>query len=268
MKAKVRDLEGNVVREIELPDHFEEEVREDLIKKAVLAAQSHRYQPKGVKEGAGRGYTAEYVGRRRIEPSINRVINTGHARLPHSKQHRFLLWGPVRNVPQAVKGPRAHPPKVEKNIRLKINRKERRRAIRSAIAATAVPEYVTKKHRYEGELPIVVVDDLEEMKKTKDVVRVFEKIGVLQDVEHARERKRWRAGKGKMRGRRYKRKKSVLVVVSKDKGIYRAARNLEGVEVVEVRNLNAELLAPGTHPGRLVVWTEGAIKELEHLFRI
>jgi large subunit ribosomal protein L4e len=65
-----------------------------------------------------------------------------------------------------------------------------------------------------------------------------------------------------MRGRAYKTPKSVLIVVGKNKGIYRAARNLPGVDVVEARNLNAELLAPGAHPGRLTVWTLSAIKYL------
>ncbi len=57
--------------------------------------------------------------------------------------------------------------------------------------------------------------------------------------------------------------KSFLVVVGKDSGIGMAARNLPGVDVSEVHALNAHVLAPGTHPGRLVLWTTSAIERLE-----
>jgi large subunit ribosomal protein L4e len=57
--------------------------------------------------------------------------------------------------------------------------------------------------------------------------------------------------------------KSLLIVVGSDSGISKAARNLPGVDITEVHGLNAELLAPGTHPGRLVVWTRSAISRLE-----
>jgi large subunit ribosomal protein L4e len=66
-----------------------------------------------------------------------------------------------------------------------------------------------------------------------------------------------------MRGRKMKTPKSLLIVVGEDKGIISAARNLPGVDVVEVQGLNAELLAPGTHAGRLVVWSMSAIERLE-----
>ena len=79
----------------------------------------------------------------------------------------------------------------------------------------------------------------------------------------AKERRKIRAGKGKKRGRKYKRKKSILFVVGKAEKIFKAARNLEGVDVVESRNLNAELLAPGALAGRLTVWSEDALKGLE-----
>nr|NIQ06333.1 50S ribosomal protein L4 [Candidatus Korarchaeota archaeon] len=44
------------------------------------------------------------------------------------------------------------------------------------------------------------------------------------------------------------------------------ARNLPGVDIVKVNNLNVELLAPGTHPGRLTVWTSSALEKLNELF--
>jgi large subunit ribosomal protein L4e len=57
-----------------------------------------------------------------------------------------------------------------------------------------------------------------------------------------------------------------LVVVAENKGIVEAARNVPGVDVVTVANLNVEMLAPGTHPGRLTVWTNSAIEKLGELY--
>ncbi len=226
MKVQVYAVDGSVSGEIELPKVFEAPVREDLIRRAFLAALSHSYQPKGTKPKAGREYTAEYVGNRRV-PTVWRTINIGRARLPRTKNYRYLIQGWVANVPQAVGGPRAHPPKVEKNLREEINKKERRKAIVSAIAATARKEYVELRgHVVPETLPIIVEDKLEGLKRTKDVKNLLEKLGVYEDVEKAKEKKRNRAGKGKMRGRRYKKKRSILIVVGEDRGIYKAARNL------------------------------------------
>jgi len=63
-----------------------------------------------------------------------------------------------------------------------------------------------------------------------------------------------------MRGRRYKQRKSLLIVTAEKP--LRAARNLAGVDVVTLEQLNTELLAPGTHPGRLTVYTESAISRI------
>jgi large subunit ribosomal protein L4e len=57
------------------------------------------------------------------------------------------------------------------------------------------------------------------------------------------------------------------VVVAEDKGISLGARNHAGVDVVSVENLNAELLAPGTHPGRLTIYTKSAALKLGELFK-
>jgi large subunit ribosomal protein L4e len=75
-----------------------------------------------------------------------------------------------------------------------------------------------------------------------------------------------RAGKGKYRGRRIKQAVGPLIVIAEDKGIMQAARNIPGVDVVTVNNLNAEVLAPGAHPGRLTMWTSGAIEKLNKLY--
>jgi large subunit ribosomal protein L4e len=54
----------------------------------------------------------------------------------------------------------------------------------------------------------------------------------------------------------------VLVVVGENGGAVKGARNISGVEVAVVGKVTATQLAPGTHPGRLTLWTENAIKKL------
>ncbi|HTY51576.1 MAG TPA: 50S ribosomal protein L4, partial [Methanomicrobiales archaeon] len=53
MMAELRDLKGEVKKKIRLPKAFDEDFRPDLIKKAVLAIQSTRYQPHGSYPYAG-----------------------------------------------------------------------------------------------------------------------------------------------------------------------------------------------------------------------
>jgi large subunit ribosomal protein L4e len=267
MKASVFDLKGEKAKEIELPVVFETTFDPALIKRAVLAIESAKKQPKGKLPMSGRQNTALYRGARYL-PTYARTINVEHARLPRLKNRRGLLFGKVAGVAHAVGGPAAHPPKVEKVLREKINKKERKLALASAIAASANLELVKKRgHNFSSKsLPIVLIDNFEELKKTKDVANTFEKIGILTDVERAKNNRQVRAGKGKKRGRKYKRRKSILVVTAKKTPAMKAARNLEGIDVVEARNLNSELLAPGTLAGRLVVYTEGAIKEISKNF--
>jgi large subunit ribosomal protein L4e len=57
-----------------------------------------------------------------------------------------------------------------------------------------------------------------------------------------------------------------LIVVAENRGIFNAAGNLPGVTIAAVNVLNAEMLAPGAHPGRLTVWTNGAIEQLDKLY--
>ncbi|KUG20383.1 lsu ribosomal protein l1e (l4p) [hydrocarbon metagenome] len=145
-----------------------------------------------------------------------------------------------------------------------INKKERRKAVRSAIAASASPELVRQRgHLFEGELPLILEDRFEEITRTGDVLSALGALGVLADVERAKNSKKVRAGRGKMRGRRYKQRKSILIITA-DQPL-RPARNLAGVDAVTVSQLNAELLAPGADAGRLTIWTESAVKRLEEL---
>jgi len=251
--VKVFDLDGKPVDKIKLPQIFEIPVRPDVIKRAVLAIQSTRLQPKGRDPMAGKRTTAESMG-----------VGLGMARIPRVK-------GTSRGAfaPGTVGGRLAHPPTPEKKIVKKIPKKEKRLALFSAIAATASKELVSARgHAVEGvpQIPLVVVDELESLKKTKEVEETLIKLGVLADLYRVKESRKERAGKGKLRGRRLKQAIGPLIIVAEDRGIGEAARNIPGVDVVEVNELNAEMLAPGTHPGRLTIWTKSAIEALEKIY--
>ena len=248
VSAKILDLSGNPVGEVELPPVFFEDYRPDLIKKAVLAAQANRRHPYGPTLYAGMQTSATGWGSGRGASHVPRIVNGSRAaRIPHSKGGR-----------------RAHPPKPETDYSEKINKKERRMAVRSAIAATCSEDLViTRGHIFmTEELPIVADNAFEALSKTKDVVSFFETIGVYEDVLRAKFGRSIRAGRGKMRGRKYKNRKSLLVVIGSNAAVSKAARNLSGVDIATVAELNAELLAPGTHAGRLTVWTKAAIDQL------
>ncbi len=252
--AKVFNLEGKPIGKIELPAVFNASLRPDVIKRAVLAIQSSRIQPQGRDPMAGKRTTAE-----------SRGTGSGQARIPRIK------GGSARAAfaPGTVHGRAAHPPTSEKRIEKRIPKKEKRFALRSAIAATASKELVAARgHLMEDalDMPLIVTDDLEKLKKTKEVEETLLRLGVLSDVYRVKESKKVRSGKGKRRGRKMKQAIGPLIVVAENKGITTAAQNVPGVDVVTVANLNAEHLAPGTHPGRLTVWTNSAIGKLNEIY--
>ncbi len=262
MKVDVLDLEGKMQETIELPKIFEEPIRKDLVLRAVSASQSKRRQPYSPDPMAGKRTSAHYHGKRRFRYSM---MNKEMARLPrlHNKTVPWLSMR-ARFVPQAVGGRRAHPPLVERVWEQKINKKENRKAIESALAATAVKELVLERgHQVQNvkEFPIVVDNKLQELKKTKDVIKFLVKIGLEKELERISERK-VRAGKGKARSRKYKIKVGPLFVVSDDNGINKAVKNISGCDVCKVGNLSAEKLAPGASIGRLTIFTKSSVEKL------
>lgn len=250
----VYSLEGKPVEEIDLPPVFETEFRPDMIRRAVIAAQTSRLQPKGTDVMAGKRTTAQTWGKGR-----------GVARVRRVKGSRYAAAGKGAFSPSTVGGRRAHPPKTTKIIRERINKKERRQAIRSAIAATKDKVLVSSRgHDVVNvqELPLIVTDEFEEMRRTREIKKLFEKLGIWPDIRRVIKSRRIRAGRGKWRGRRYRQVIGPLVVIGRDRGIKRGAGNLPGIDVVKVSNLSAERLAPGGAPGRLTIWTKSAIQEL------
>ncbi|ERH00485.1 MAG: 50S ribosomal protein L4P [Halonotius sp. J07HN6] len=245
MQATVRDLDGDDAGSIDLPEVFETPLRPDLIKRAVVAAQANRKQDYGADEFAGLRTPAESMGSGR------------------GMSHDPRQDGVVKRVPHAVGGRRAHPPKPEKDRGKSINQKERQLATQSAIAATTDAETVADRgHAFDDdlELPLVVSDEFEDLVKTQEVVGLLESLGVADDIERADEGKTVRAGQGTTRGRKYQQPKSILFVTGDEPS--KAARNLAGADVATAEEVNVEDLAPGTHPGRLTIFTESAIEEV------
>lgn len=92
-------------------------------------------------------------------------------------------------------------------------------------------------------------------------------IGAWNDVQKVVDNSKVRAGRGKLRNRRYRTRRGPLVVYSgQNVPLIKALRNVPGVEVVHVTRLNLLQLAPGGHVGRFIVWTEDAFKELNNIF--
>jgi large subunit ribosomal protein L4e len=250
---KVHTLEGKTSGTVTLPDVFETPLRRDIIKRAVLAQQSARYQRHGVDTMAGKRTTAESWG-----------VGHGKARVPRRKGQGYQSASHAAFAPFTVSGRKTHPPEAVKNPIERINKKERRLAIRSAIAATANREVVSSRgHAFEADqLPLVIVDKLQDLQSTEEVKGVFENLGLWNDIVRVKNGRKVRAGNARRRGRKYRKPVGPLIVIAEDGGIRQAARNLPGVNVVYVSKLNAEILAPGTQPGRLTIWTKSAIEAL------
>jgi len=249
MKATVYSVEGKALRQIDLPVVFETQRRDDLVKRAVLSEESKTYQPKGNYRFAGLETSARYRGRKE---DFGTVKNKGIPHLPHEVLPKGQL-GRVKRVPSAVKGRRAHPPKPQKIIVEFMNKKEYILALASALSFSADRNTVcARAHADIGvSLPIILENDFEKISKTKDVEKVFAALNLTKLLEKAA-----RSGT-----------KSALIVVAEG-SVLRAAANLPGVDVVRASELQVRQLAPGTHPGRLTLYSENAIPALVKRFAV
>ena len=262
MKAQVYDLEGKKVKTLDLPAQFAEEIRPDLIMRAYLAYQSHNRQPYGAYLKAGQQASAEISRRRR---DFGTSYGHGISRVPRkSLWRRGTQFGWVGAfAPGTVGGRKAHAPKSHKIWSKKINKKERRKALRSALSASVVPEQIKSRgHRF-TEAPLILDSKIETINKTKNVQKLLEKLR-LQDELQRTSKIKIRPGRGKSRGRRYITKKGPLFVVSNECPLIKSAQNIPGVDICQVKNLNISLLAPGGIPGRLTIYSENAIEKIKN----
>jgi large subunit ribosomal protein L4e len=260
--VEVYNLKGEKAGTIKLGEIFKTPLREDLIHKVVISMQSNRRKRYGTDPLAGLRTSAHYHGSSHVYGRA-RMAGREMARMSRIHGEGPLLFV-ARAVPQAIKGRKAHPPTAEKDWSKCLNKKEKRLAMLSAIAASANKDAVVSRgHKADGlkEVPLVVVDDFENIEKTKEVTHTLLALGLKDELERAKEKK-IRAGKGSRRGRKYVRKKGPLMIVSKKCALQKAARNIAGLDIATVDKVNTEMFAPGAHPGRLAIWTKSAIEEV------
>jgi len=188
MKAKVYDIHGKASGEVELPHAFATAYRPDLIQRAVLALQSQRRQPYGTDKLAGLRTSAKYLG---VKDTRGSMKNREIARITRVVgSNPGETWKGAK-APQTRGGRRAHPPKSEKIWALKINKKEAKLAVESAIAATTSRELaLARGHRLPDgmHLPIILENKVEEMKKAKEVEGLVQALGFAAEMERAKVR--------------------------------------------------------------------------------
>jgi len=243
---------------VALPAVFKAPIRPDIVNTVHFQMLKNTRQPYAVSEKAGHQTSAESWGTGRAVARIPRVRGGGTHRSGQGAFGNMCRGGRM-----------FAPTKTWRRWHRKININQRRYAITSAIAATGVPALVMSKgHRIEEipEVPLVISDKVEEIKKTKEAVAVLKKLKAWSDIEKVYNSKRFRAGKGKMRNRRRIQRRGPLVIYNQDNGITRAFRNIPGITLISVDRLNLLKIAPGGHVGRFCIWTESAFRRLDNLY--
>ncbi len=151
----------------------------------------------------------------------------------------------------------------------------RRFATTSALAASSVPSLLLARGHRIGdvpEVPLVISSSAfanAAITKTSAALGLLKTVGADADVSKVGNSRKLRAGKGKMRGRRYRQRRGPLIVYNPDedgKELVRAFRNIPGVETCPVQSLNLLQLAPGGHLGRFIVWTSAAFAALDQIY--
>jgi len=241
-----------------LPAVFRAPVRPDIVNTIHNEVAKNKRQPYCVSEPAGHQTSAESWGTGRAVARIPRVRGGGTHRSGQAAFGNMCRGGRM-----------FAPTKTWRRWHRKVNVAQKRFAICSAIAATGVPSLVMAKgHQIQGipEVPLVVADSVQGLAKTKDAVAFLRRNKAWADVARVYASRRMRAGKGKLRNRRYVQKLGPLVIYDQDQGVTKAFRNIPGVDCIQVDNLNLLKLAPGGHVGRFCIWTEAAFKKLDGLY--
>merc|ERR1712037_856925 len=237
---------------------FRAPVRPDIVSLMHNNIAKNKRQPYCVSEPAGHQTSAESWGTGRAVARIPRVRGGGTHRSGQAAFGNMCRGGRM-----------FAPTKTWRRWHRKVNVAQKRYAMCSAIAATGVPALVMAKgHVIAGinEVPLVVADKVQAFSKTKEAVVFLRKNKAWADVAKVYATRRMRAGKGKLRNRRRVQKLGPLVIYDQDQGLTKAFRNIPGVDVMQVDNLNLLKLAPGGHVGRFCIWTEGAFKKLDALY--
>jgi len=257
-RVNVHNLAGTSLRSVALPKIYNAPVRQDVVNHVHTQVRKNAMMPKGVSEKAGHQTSAESWGTGRAVARIPRVRGGGTHRSGQGAFGNMCRGGHMFGAK-----------KVWKRIHRKTNIREKRYAVVSAIAASGSPGIVMSKgHQINRirELPLVVEDKIESLKKTKDAVQFLKKHKAWPDVVRVYRSKKNRAGKGKMRNRRTVKRRGPIVIYAKNEGVTLAFRNIPGVDTICVDKLNLLRLAPGGRVGRFCIWSEGAFNMLDKLY--
>jgi len=253
--ATVLDLNGEASGQVDLPEVFSSQLRPDLVKRAFWILHSHGIQPYGRDPMAGEKTSAE---------SGHPPTGRGISRIPRVKGERSRRSGQAAGVASVVGGRLPHPPRSEKAIYQKINKKEKRVALNAAIAFTASAEAVAERGHRVGAMkfPLVVTDEIETISKTSELDSFFKKAGLSDELKRLYGGIKRQSGKPRMRGRAYKERVGPLIVVSNDRGVGKAAESIPGAKVVPVESISVLHLAPAGVAGRLTLWTTSSLEML------
>lgn len=252
--------EEKVLKSIALPSVMTAPIRPDVVRFVHTNVAKNKRQAYCVQHDAGMNYAAESWGTGRAVSRIPRVPGGGTHRAGQAAFGNMCRGGRM-----------FQPTRIWRKWHKRVNKSQRRYALCSALAASAVPALVMARGHRIGEVPelplVVGGPTLDAIKKTKEAVSLMESFGADVDVERVAASKKVRTGKGKMRNRRYvKRKGPLLIHACTSADLPKAFRNMEGVDLCHVDRLNILSLAPGGHLGRFVVWTEDAFAKLDALY--
>ena len=256
--VSVFSLEGAKTGETTLPEVMTAPMRPDIVQFVHTNMNKNHRQAYSVSPWAGKRATASSWGTGRAVARIPRVGGGGTSRSGQGAYGNMCRGGRM-----------FAPTKTWRRWHRKINVSQKRYAVASALAASAVPALVMARgHKIDDvpEIPLVLDTSLESAKKTSAAKDILAAVGALADVEKAAESKKIRAGKGKARDRKYVLRRGPLVIYKTNDGVEQAFRNLPGVELCCVDRLNLLQLAPGGHMGRFCVWSQAALDALNEIY--
>mmetsp|Transcript_18501 Transcript_18501/g.27956 ORF Transcript_18501/g.27956 Transcript_18501/m.27956 type:complete len:380 (+) Transcript_18501:62-1201(+) len=256
--VSVFSLTGEKAGETSLPSVMTAPLRCDIVQFVHTNMNKNKRQAYAVNIKAGKQAVATSWGTGRAVARIPRVGGSGTSRSGQGAFGNMCRGGRM-----------FAPTKTWRKWHRKINITQKRYAVASALAASAVPALVMSRGHVIDEvpeIPLVVENAVESTKKTTQAKDILVALGAALDVDKAANSKQVRAGKGKMRNRRYTLRRGPLIIYDSNDGIEKAFRNLPGVELCCVDRLNLLQLAPGGHMGRFCVWSQAALDKLDVIY--
>eukprot|EP00796_Vickermania_ingenoplastis_P000814 gene815-455_t len=246
-----------VVGTVPLPAVFTAPIRSDVVQFVHTNMAKNSRQAYAVNRLSGMNHSAHSWGTGRAVARIPRIQSSGTSTSGAGAFGNMCRGGRM-----------FAPTKIFRRWHRKINLHQKRFAVVSALAASSVPGLVMSRgHKIENipEVPLVVEDAVQQYEKTKEAVAFLKAIAAIDDVNRVNDSREIRAGRGKMRNRRYVARRGPMLVLPDNQGT-RAFRNIFGLDIANVNALNLLHLAPGGHVGRFIIWTKAAFSQLDKIF--